>query len=120
MDELTARLATKAGIDDAVAERAIGITLSFLRSEDLSDKVQALIAQIPGAEDAIAASNNGGLIKLMGGGLMAVGTRLMGHGLGMGEIQNDAREPFRFGRGEMGAHQMGEIIAGTPRLSQFA
>ena len=120
MDELIARLATKAGIDDAVAERAIGITLSFLRSEDLSDKVQALIAQIPGAEDAIAASNNGGLIKLMGGGLMAVGTRLIGLGLGMSEIQNVARELFKFGRDKIGANQMGEIIAGTPGLSQFA
>jgi hypothetical protein len=120
MDELTARLATKAGIDDAVAERAIGIVLSFLRSEGLSDKVQALIAQIPGAEDAIAASNNGGLIKLMGGGLMAVGTRLIGHGLGMGEIQNVPRELLGFGRGRIGADQMGEIIAGTPGLSQFA
>jgi hypothetical protein len=118
MDELTARLATKAGIDDAVAERAIGIVLSFLRSEGPSDKVQALVAQIPGAEDAITASINGGLIKLMGGALMAVGTRLMG--LGMGEIQNVARELFRFGGDGIGADQMGEIIAGTAGLSQFA
>jgi hypothetical protein len=118
MDELTARLATKAGIDDAVAEGAISIVLSFLRSEGPSDKVQALVAQIPGAEDAIAASNNGGLIKLMSGGLMAVGTRLMG--LGMGEIQNVARELFGFGEDRIGADQMGEIIAGTAGLSQFA
>ena len=120
MDELTARLATKAGIDDAVAERAIGIVLSFLCSEGPSDKVQALIAQIPGAEDAIAASNNGVLINLMGGGVVAVGTRLMGLGPRMGEIQNVAREFFRSGRDKIGADQMGEITAGTPRLSQFA
>ena len=92
----------------------------FLRSEGPSDKVQALIDQIPGAEDAIAAANNGGLIKLMGGGLMAVGTRLMELGLGMNEIQNVARELFRFGRDKIGADQMGEIITGTPGLSQFA
>ena len=120
MDELIARLATKAGIDDAVAEQAIGIVLSFLRSEGPSDKVQALIDQISGAEAAIAASNNGSLIRLMGGGLMAVGTKLMGLGLGMSDIQNVARELFRFGRDKIGADQMGEIIAGTPGLSQFA
>ncbi|SRR5579871_3166108 len=120
MDELIARLATKAGVDDAVAERTAGIILSFLRSGGASDKVQVLIDQIPGAEDAIATSDNGGLVKLMGGGLMAVGTKLMGLGLGMTEIQNIAREFLRFGRDKIGADQMGEIIAGTPGLSQFA
>jgi hypothetical protein len=121
MDELIGRLAVKAGIDEAVAEKTIGIILGFLRNEGPSDKVQALIDTIPGAEAAIAASGSGGgLSKLMGGGLMALGTKLMGLGLGMGEIQNIARELFRFGRDKIGADQMGEIIAGTPGLSQFA
>ena len=121
MDELIGRLASRAGIDGAVAEKTIGIILNFLRNEGPSDKVQALIDQIPGAEAAIATSNsNSGLARLMGGGLMAVGTRLMGLGLGMGDIQNIARELFRFGRDKIGADRMGEIIAGTPGLSQFA
>jgi hypothetical protein len=121
MDELIGRLASKAGIDSAVAEKTIGIILNFLRSEGPSDKVQALIDQIPGAEAAIAASSNGGgFARLMGGGLMAVGTRLMGLGLGMGEIQSVGRELFRFGRDKIGADRMGEIIAGTPGLSQFS
>ena len=121
MDELIGRLAVKAGIDDAVAEKSIGIILDFLRNEGPSEKVQALIEQIPGAEAAIATStNSGGLARLMGGGLMALGTRLMGLGLGMTQIQNIAREIFRFGRDKIGADQMSEIIAGTPGLSQFA
>ena len=121
MDELIGRLAAKAGIDNAVAEKTIGIVLGFLRNEGPADKVQALIDAIPGAEAAIAASNNNsGFGRLMGGGLMALGTKLMGLGLGMSEIQNIARELFRFGRDQIGADQMGEIIAGTPGLSQFA
>lgn len=122
MDELIGRLASKAGIDSAVAEKTVGIILNFLRSEGPYDKVQALIDQIPGAEAAIAASNNnnGTISRLMGSGLMAVGTRLMGLGLGMSEIQSIARELFRFGRDKIGADQMGAIIAGTPGLSQFA
>jgi hypothetical protein len=121
MDELIGRLAAKAGIDSAVAEKIIGIILGFLRNEGPSDKVQALIDKIPGAEAAIAASSNGGgLARLMGGGLMALGTKLMGLGLGMGDIQNVARELFRFGRDKIGADQMDEIITGTPGLSQFA
>ena len=113
MDELIGQLATKAGVDSAVAEKTVGIILGFLRSEGPSDKVQALIDTIPGAEAAIAASNEGG-------GLMAVGTRLMALGLGIGEIQNIARELFKFGRDKIGGDQMGEIISATPGLSQFA
>ena len=121
MDELTGQLAAKAGIDTAVAEKTVGIILGFLRSEGPSDKVQALIDRIPGAEAAIASADNAsGLSRLMGGGLMAVGTRLMGLGLGISQIQDIARELFRFGRDKIGADQMGEIISGTPGLSQFA
>src|ERR1700694_2109324 len=121
MDELVGRLAAKAGIDDAVAEKTAGIILEFLRNEGPFDKVQALIDKIPGAEAAILASSNiGGLGRLMGGGLMALATRLMGLGLGMSEIQNIARELFRFGRDKIGADLMDEIVAGTPGLPQFA
>jgi hypothetical protein len=121
MDELIGRLAATASIDDAVAEETIGIILGFLRNEGPTDKVQALIDEISGAEAAITASREGGgLTSLMGGGLMAVGTRLMGLGLGIGDIQNIARELFRFGRDKIGADQMAVIIAGTPGLSQFA
>ena len=121
MDELIGRLARNAGIDSAVAEKTIGIILNFLRSEGPSEKVQALIDQIPGAEAVIAASNNNrGLARLMGGGLMAVGSRLMGMGLDVSEIQGIARELFKFGRDKIGAEHMSEIISGTPGLSQFA
>src|ERR1700712_2271882 len=114
MDELVEQLAAKAGIDRAVAEKTVGIILGFLRKEGPSDKVQVLIDQIPGAESAVEASNkSSGLSGLMGGGLMALG-------LGISEIQNVARELFKFGRDRIGADQMGEIISGTPGLSQFA
>jgi hypothetical protein len=121
MDELIGRLASKAGINSAVAEKTIGIVMGFLRNEGPSDKVQALIDQIPDAEAAIAASSgHGGFARLMGGGVMAVGTRLMALGLGMNEIRGVARELFRFGHDKIGADQMGEIILGRPGLSQFA
>jgi hypothetical protein len=130
MDELIGRLAAKAGISNAVAEKTVGIILGFLRNEGPSDKVQALIDRIPGAEAAIAASAGGSTItgfmsglmgrSLMGGGLMALGTRLMGLGLGMSQIKDIARELFTFGRDKIGADEIAEIIAATPGLSQFA
>ena len=120
MDELIGRLAEKAGIEKAVAEKSVGIMLGFLRNEGPADTVQALIDNIPGAEAVIAASGSGGLSRLMGGGLMALGAKLMGLGLGMAQIQNIARELFRFGRDKIGADQMGEIIAGTRGLKELA
>ena len=88
MDELTRWLASKAGIEGVVAERTIGIVLDYLRNEGPRDKVQALIDQITGAEVAISATKSGGgLERLMGGGLMAVGTRLMSLGLDVSEVQ---------------------------------
>jgi hypothetical protein len=56
----------------------------------------------------------------MGSGVMAMGTKLMGLGLGIGDIKAIARELFKFGRDKIGADQMGAIISGTPGLSQFA
>ena len=121
MDELIGRLAEKAGIEKAVAEKSVGIMLGFLRNEGPADTVQALIDNIPGAEAVIAASGSGGgLSRLMGGGLMALGAKLMGLGLGMAQIKNIARELFRFGRDKIGADQMGEIIAGTRGLKELA
>jgi hypothetical protein len=121
MDELIAKLGAKAGIDNAVAEKAVGIILDFLRSEGPADKVQALIDKIPGASASIdPAVSSGGLGRLMGGGLMAAGSKLMALGLGMNQIQNIARELLSYGRDRIGADQMGEIIAGTPGLRQFA
>ena len=45
MDELIGRLAEKAGIERAVAEKTVGMMLGFLRNEGPADKVQALVDQ---------------------------------------------------------------------------
>lgn len=119
MDELIARLADKAGLDRAVADKTIGIVLSFLHSEGPRGPVQALIDAIPGAQAAIDATPRGGLSRLMGGGVMAMGAKLMGLGLSVAEIQNVARELFKFGRDKIGADQMAAIVAETPGLRQF-
>jgi hypothetical protein len=121
MEELVEQLASKVGVDRVVAEKTVGIILGFLRKEGPPDQVQALIDKIPDAQAAIDASGSGGMLSgLMGGGLMALGAKLMALGLGMNEIKSIARELFKFGRDKIGADQMGAIVAGTPGLSQFA
>ncbi len=121
MNAFIGELAAKAGIDEAVAEKAVGAMLGFLRKEGPAEHVRSLIEQIPGAEAVIeSASSSGGLAGLLGGGIMALGAKLMGLGLGMSEIQNLARELFKFGRDKIGADGMRAIIAETPGLSKFA
>jgi hypothetical protein len=117
MDELLNRLVAKVGIDRGVAEKAVGIILAFLLKEGPSDKVQALIDQMPGAETAaqVAASEGGGGM----GGIMGVGTKLMAAGLGMDQMQSVTRELIAFARDKAGEDNVGEIVGSIPGLGQF-
>lgn len=118
MDELVERLVAEVGIDRAVAEKAVGIILAFLLKEGPSDKVQALLASMPGAEAAATANESGGSFGM--GGIMGVGTQLMSAGLSMGEVQGVARILLAYGREKAGEDTVGEIVGAIPGLGQFA
>lgn len=121
MDELIDRLVAHVGIDRATAEKSVGIILGFLRSEGPADKVSAILASLPGAEDLIAAhdTGGGGLAGMFGGGVMAVGSKLMGAGLGMGEIKSVASEILSYAREKAGSDTVDDIVNSIPGLSQF-
>lgn len=59
MDDMVGQLPAKAGIRDAVAEKNVGIILSFLGSESPAENVQVLTDRISGTKAALAASNGG-------------------------------------------------------------
>jgi hypothetical protein len=119
-------LAKRAPAKKALAKKAVGkntvaIILGSLRSEGAADKIQVLIDNIAGAEAASEApSGAGGRVGLLGDRLKSRGGKLVGLGLSMGGIQSAAGELFKFGRDRVAADRMGEIIAGTPGLRQFA
>src|SRR6202048_3263924 len=118
MDELVDRIVAKVGVDRSVAEKSVGIIFDFLSKEGPSDKVHALLDQLPGANEAIAAAraaDGGGMFGSMGG-IMGVGSRLMGAGLGMGEIQGVTRELMAYAREKAGGEAGGEIVAAVPGL----
>lgn len=117
MDELVGRLVAELGIDRPVAEQAVGIVLAFLIKEAPADKVKPLLDAMPGAEAAAAAAPSGGFGM---GGIMGVGTQLMGLGLGMGEVQGVGRTLFAFAREKVGEDAVGELVGAIPGLSQFA
>ena len=117
MDELLDRLVGKVGVDRGVAERAVGIILAFLLKEGPSDKVQALINQMPGAEAVMqAAASDGGMGM---GGIMGVGTKLMAAGLSMEQMQSVTRELIAHARETAGEDTVGEIVGSIPGLGQF-
>jgi len=89
MNELIDQLASKAGIDNVVAEKSIGLMSGLLRSEGASDKAQPLIDRRPWAEAAVAAASSGNFSNSTDNG--------------RGEIQNIARELFKFSRDKIGA-----------------
>lgn len=116
MDELLDRLVANVGVDRAVAEKAVGIILAFLLSEGPSDKVQAVIDRIPGAEAMMKASATGGFGM---GGIMGVGTKLMAAGLGMEQMQGVTREIITYCREKVGEDAVNEIVGSIPGLAQF-
>ncbi|KAB0265283.1 DUF2267 domain-containing protein [Microvirga brassicacearum] len=125
MEELIARVTQKTGLDAATAETAIGIILAFLQKDGPAAEVNQLIAALPGAEDAIAKAGSGGgggimgMVGSMGGGVMALGTRLMGAGVSMGQMQPLGHELLAYGREKAGEDVIGPIVGAIPGLSQF-
>jgi hypothetical protein len=90
--------------------------LAFLIKEAPADKIKPLIDAMPGAEAAAAAAPAGGMF----GGIMGVGSQLMGLGLGMGEVQGIGRTLLAYAREKVGEDAVGEMVGSIPGLSQFA
>src|SRR3954462_7273916 len=118
MDELIGRLVANIGIDQATAQKAVGIILQFLLKEGPAEKVQGLLAKLPGAQEAIAAAPDEGT-GMFGGGVLAAGTRMMSVGLSMGQVQAVTRETIAFAREKAGEDTVGEIVGAIPGLGQF-
>jgi hypothetical protein len=122
MDDLIGRLVTTTGVDRTAAEKAVGIILQFLLKEGPTEKVNALIQHMPGADAAMLASQpSSSSPSLFGavGGLMGVGTQMMAAGLNMGQIQAVTRETMSFARENAGEDAVGEIVGAIPGLGQF-
>jgi hypothetical protein len=134
MDNLIARVATAADIAPDTARQAVSLVVDFVKREAPQEAVDKLLAKAP-ALNAIVASGQsaggegmGGVVRglmgvaagaMGGGGIMALGSQLMGLGLGMGEIQTIGKEVFAYAREVAGDDVVGEIAGAIPGLSQF-
>jgi hypothetical protein len=121
MDELVGRLVANIGVDRAVAEKAVGIILQFLLKEGPADKVRDLIETLPGAQAAITAAESDSDSGMFGGmgGIMGAGSRMMGVGLSMGQVQAVTRETIAFSREKLGEDAVAEIVGAIPGLAAF-
>ena len=128
MEELIARVTNRTGLDAATAQTAIGHILAFLQKEGPATEVSQLMASMPGSESLVATSNaeeggGGGLMGMlggmMGGGVMALGQKLMSAGVPMGQMQPLGQELFAYGREKAGEDVMGPIVGSVPSLNQF-
>jgi hypothetical protein len=99
MDELISRITDSVGIDADTAKKAVGMILGFLQKEGPADKISEMLAAMPGAQDLIdSAPEAGG--GMFGGGVMGLGSALMGIGLGMGEIGGVSKQTVEFAKEE--------------------
>jgi hypothetical protein len=130
MQELIDRIVANVGVDQGLAEKALGIILGFLQKEGPAAEIGQMMEAMPGAADLIAqhapeAGGGGGLLGgLMGmmgggGGVMALGQQLMGAGLSMGQMGELGKEVFAYGREKAGEDAMGAIVGAIPGLGQF-
>ena len=125
MEELLARVTRSTGLDPATATTAIGLILDFLKKEGPPNEVNQLLAAMPGSEQVVAQSGDGGPgtatggFMGMGGGVMALGQQLMSAGVSMGQMQPLGRELFAYGREKAGEDVMGAIVGSVPGLNQF-
>ena len=132
MEELIGRIVSNVGIDEGLAQKAVGMILGFLQQEGPEDKVSSLMGALPGAEDLISAASGdggggGGLMGAVGGmmggggggGAMALMGQLTGAGLGMGDVQGVATEVVGFAKEKAGEDTVTEIVGSIPGLDQF-
>jgi hypothetical protein len=126
MQDVLNRIAAETGLTPEKAMEAVGHILNYMKNEATDPAVETMIAETPGAEAAMASAGGGGgglmgsVMGAFGGGIMALGAKLMGMGLDMGQIRMIATELVTYAKANAGAETVDRVIATTPGLSQFA
>jgi hypothetical protein len=124
MEEVLNRIAAETGLTPEKAKEAVGHILAYMKAEGTDPAVETMIAETPGANEAIQSAGGGGMLGSVmgafGGGIMALGAKLMGLGLDMGQIRMIATELITYAKQHAGDETVDRVIATTPGLAQFA
>jgi len=122
MEELVGRIVAATGIEEDLAQKAIGIILQLVKSEGPADKVAELFAALPGAAeiaDQYSDSGGGGLMGAFGGGAMAALGKLQSAGMGMGQIQSAGKEVIGYAKENAGEELVSDVIGSISGLGGF-
>ena len=112
MDELIEKIAAEAGIDPALARKALAIIVNFLSRE--APTAQALLDKLPGASELAGEASGGG-----GGGIMGVFNDLSSAGLGLGAVQQVTGNFVAYARTKAGDAEVDAVVNAIPGLNQF-
>ncbi len=123
------------GIDESLANKAVGIILNLLKSAGPEDKVSQLLEAIPGASALLEQAGSGGggglggmmgsLGGMMGGsmggamGAMSALSELKEAGLSTDQVQGLGKEVLGFAKEKVGEDVVGDIVSSIPGLDQF-
>jgi hypothetical protein len=115
MNELWNRIAASAETDAETAKVAVGHILSYMKAESSDPAIGRMIEETPGAGDALAAAGDADF----SGGIMALGAKLMGLGLDMGQIRSTAEELVAYSKSTAGEETVNQAIHSVPALAPF-
>ncbi|GGE36853.1 hypothetical protein GCM10007276_12880 [Agaricicola taiwanensis] len=117
MQELLERMMGNAGIDRALAEKALVIILDFLNKEAPQDAVGKLLEALPEAKPLVGQDSGG--FGLGGFGAMGALNEMTAAGLSMEQVQTVTRTVIDFAREKLGEDEVGRIVGAIPGLSAF-
>lgn len=106
-------MADTVGITPAEAKEAAGHILAFMRSESEDPAVERMIAETPGAPEAVAGAGEGA------NGIMALGAQLMGLGLDMAQMRAMGEALILHARAHAGDDTVDQAVASVPAIGQF-
>jgi hypothetical protein len=125
MQDLIARVKKATGLSEEKAEEALSIVLSLIKTQGNQEKVGALFAKLPGAEDLVSRgqATGGGLLGKLGGGLMGgplvAVTKLQARGLSMAQIKALGTEILNYAKEKAGDKLVREAAGSIPGLSGY-
>lgn len=127
MEQLIASIADKVGIEPDIAEKAVGIMLSLVRSDGDQSAVPELMKALPGADalaDAHDGGGGGGLLgalggALGGGGAMAAFGKLTQTGLSTDQIKAVGEQLFEHAKDQAGEPLVKKVVSTIPGLGPY-
>jgi len=132
MEQLISQLAGQFGIDEALAQKAVGMVLSLLQNQGDSGAVTELFEKLPGAGELAEQfsggdTGGGGGLGGMLGGLMGGGTgeamklvgALQSDGLSMDQIKGIGTGLLEHAKQEGGEDLVRRAAGGIPGISDY-